>query len=131
MNIRRFENNDAKELAEVIAYTFRTTNIKDYSSEFIENSIKNDLYAEKLIERFTHEYMHFISRSEVDNLRSKVHKVIPDETKMLKNAPSKNSLISKNEFVADSMAMVEFGNKEKYSESKWNSWEKIYHYFFK
>ncbi|MCQ2468822.1 MAG: GNAT family N-acetyltransferase [Ruminococcus sp.] len=51
MNIRRFENNDAKELAEVIAYTFRTTNIKDYSSEFIENSIKNDLYAEKLIER--------------------------------------------------------------------------------
>lgn len=51
MNIRRFENNDAKELAEVIAYTFRTTNIKDYSSEFIENSIKNDLNAEKLIER--------------------------------------------------------------------------------
>ncbi len=51
MNIRRFENNDAKELAEVIAYTFRTTNIKDYSSEFIENSIKNDLNAKKLIER--------------------------------------------------------------------------------
>ena len=78
----------------------------------------------------THEYMHYISRSEVDNPRAKVHKVIPDETKMLKNAPSKNSLISKNEYVADSMAMIEISSINDYSESKWNSWLKIYNYFF-
>ena len=78
----------------------------------------------------THEYMHYISRSEVDNPRAKVHKVIPDETKMLKNAPSKNSLLSKNEYVADSMAMIEVSSINDYSESKWNSWLKIYNYFF-
>ena len=66
MNIRRFENNDAKELAEVIAYTFRTTNIKDYSSEFIENSIKNDLYAEKLIERSS--WTHFFVACEAEKI---------------------------------------------------------------
>lgn len=66
MNIRRFENNDAKELAEVIAYTFRTTNIKDYSSEFIENSIKNDLYAEKLIERSG--WTHFFVACEAEKI---------------------------------------------------------------
>lgn len=78
----------------------------------------------------THEYMHYISRSEVDNPRAKVHKVIPDETKMLKNAPSKNSLLSKNEYVADSMAMIEVSSINDYSESKWNSWLKIYNFFF-
>ena len=50
MNIRRFQNEDANELADVIAYTLRTTNIKDYSTEYIENDI-SFLRAENLIER--------------------------------------------------------------------------------
>lgn len=50
MNIRRFQNEDANELADVIAKTLRTTNIKDYSLEYIENDI-SFLTAEKLIER--------------------------------------------------------------------------------
>ena len=51
MNIRRFQIEDANELADVIAKTLRTTNIKDYSLEYIENDINNYLTAEKLIER--------------------------------------------------------------------------------
>ena len=50
MIIRRFQNEDANELADVIAYTLRTTNIKDYSPEYIENDI-SFLRAENLIER--------------------------------------------------------------------------------
>ena len=50
MNIRRFQNEDANELADVIAKTLRTTNIQDYSLEYIENDI-SFLTAEKLIER--------------------------------------------------------------------------------
>lgn len=50
MNIRRFQNEDANELADLIAKTLRTTNIKDYSLEYIENDI-SFLTAEKLIER--------------------------------------------------------------------------------
>ena len=50
MNIRKFQNQDAEELAGVIATTMRTTNIKDYSPEQIENTIST-LTAEKLIER--------------------------------------------------------------------------------
>ena len=50
MIIRRFKNEDAIELANVIAKTLRTTNIKDYSPEYIENDIRF-LTAEKLIER--------------------------------------------------------------------------------
>ena len=49
MNIRKFQNQDAHELAEVIATTLRTTNSKDYSSEYIENDI-SFLTAEKLTE---------------------------------------------------------------------------------
>lgn len=51
MNIRKFKKEDAEELANVIAYTLRTTNIKDYSLEYIENDINCFLTAEKLIER--------------------------------------------------------------------------------
>jgi len=50
MNVRRFRNEDANELADVIAKTLRTTNSKDYSPEYIENDI-SFLTAEKLIER--------------------------------------------------------------------------------
>ena len=50
MNIRRLQNEDANELADVIAKTLRKTNDKDYSLEYIENDI-SFLTAEKLIER--------------------------------------------------------------------------------
>ena len=58
MEIRRFRNEDSEELAEVIAYTLRTTNIKDYSAEYIENDV-SFLTAEKLAERagWTHIYV--------------------------------------------------------------------------
>ena len=50
MTIRRFQDADADALADVIAYTLRTTNSKDYSPEYIENDI-SFLKAENLIDR--------------------------------------------------------------------------------
>lgn len=50
MDIRRFEEKDSAELAEVIAVTMRTTNSKDYPPEYIEKDL-SFLTAEKLIER--------------------------------------------------------------------------------
>ena len=41
MLIRLFEENDASEVAELIAKVLRTTNIKDYSQEYIENVVQN------------------------------------------------------------------------------------------
>ena len=38
--IRRFEEKDAKEVSALIIKTLRTTNIKDYSFEYIENDVK-------------------------------------------------------------------------------------------
>ena len=40
MEIRRFEEKDAQSVSALIAKTLRTTNIKDYSGEFIENEVK-------------------------------------------------------------------------------------------
>ena len=40
MEIRRFEEKDAQAVSALIAKTLRTTNIRDYSPEFIENEIK-------------------------------------------------------------------------------------------
>lgn len=56
--IRRFEENDALEVANLIARTLRETNIKDYSAEYIENDVKI-LSAEALIKRskWTHAYV--------------------------------------------------------------------------
>lgn len=56
--IRRFEEKDAREVSDLIAKTLRTTNIKDYSKEFIENDIKI-FTPEYLIERsqWTHFYV--------------------------------------------------------------------------
>lgn len=48
--IRRFEENDAQEVANLIARTLRETNIKDYSKEYLDNDIKK-LNAESLIIR--------------------------------------------------------------------------------
>ena len=39
MEIRRFKEADAQEVSALIAKTLRTTNIKDYSPEFIENEV--------------------------------------------------------------------------------------------
>lgn len=40
MRIRRFEEKDAQPVSALIAKTLRTTNIRDYSPEFIENEVK-------------------------------------------------------------------------------------------
>ena len=50
MLIRLFEEKDANEVAELIAKTLRTTNIKDYSSEYIENDVQK-LNPQRLIKR--------------------------------------------------------------------------------
>ena len=58
MNIRRFQNTDADEVPELIVTTLRTTNIKDYSSEYIENDVKI-LQPHNILERakWTHFYV--------------------------------------------------------------------------
>ena len=50
MTIRLFEEKDATEVSELIAKTLRTTNIKDYTSEYIENDIQK-LNPQRLIKR--------------------------------------------------------------------------------
>ena len=57
-SVRRFENSDANEVSELIIKTLRTTNIKDYSTEYIENDVK--MFTPKgVIERagWTHFYV--------------------------------------------------------------------------
>ena len=39
-NVRKFENSDANEVSELIIKTLRTTNAKDYSTEYIEKDVK-------------------------------------------------------------------------------------------
>ena len=109
-------------------------NSKEATAEIIksmidERQLPKGLYTTEYI--ITHEYMHFITRSEVDNLRSKVQKIIPDEGTRRITAPSANAMSNKNEYVADTMAVVELGTKSKYKQSHWNLWRKIYNYFLK
>ncbi len=40
MRIRRFQDADAEEVSTLITTTLRTTNSKDYSSEYIENDVR-------------------------------------------------------------------------------------------
>lgn len=40
MEIRRFRDTDAQEVSSLIAHTLRTTNIRDYPEDFIENEVK-------------------------------------------------------------------------------------------
>ena len=56
MTIRLFEERDAQEVADMIAKTLRTTNIKDYSREYIENDVQK-LNPQRLIKRS--KWMHF------------------------------------------------------------------------
>ena len=57
-NIRRFQNSDAGEVSKLIIHTLRTSNSKDYSSEYIENTVKK-FTPEGVIQRaeWTHFYV--------------------------------------------------------------------------
>lgn len=59
MVIRRFENADAQKTHEMIAYTLRTVNIKDYSTQFIEATVAQ-LTPPILIERRENSHMYVI-----------------------------------------------------------------------
>ena len=50
MWVRRFEKTDAEEVSALIVTTLRTTNIKDYSAEYIENDV-NALQPNNILER--------------------------------------------------------------------------------
>ena len=39
-SVRRFQDRDADAVSKLIIKTLRTTNIKDYSAEYIENDVK-------------------------------------------------------------------------------------------
>lgn len=54
--IRRFEEKDAVDVSNLIAYTLRTVNIKDYSEEYIEHDVAL-LNPDYLIQRST--WTHF------------------------------------------------------------------------
>ena len=58
MIIRRFQDKDAEEVSALIVTTLRTTNIKDYSSDYIENDVKV-LQPQNILERarWTHFYV--------------------------------------------------------------------------
>lgn len=56
INIRKFQEEDAKKVSSLIVTTLRTTNIKDYSFEFIENSVKS-FQLQNILER--NKWMHF------------------------------------------------------------------------
>lgn len=58
LTARRFEERDAQEVSALIAATLRTTNIRDYDSEFIENEVRL-MTPESLVERskWTHFYV--------------------------------------------------------------------------
>lgn len=58
MNIRKFLKKDAEEVSALIITTLRTSNIKDYSSEYIENDVKA-FQPENVLQRakWTHFYI--------------------------------------------------------------------------
>ena len=58
MKIRRFQEKDAEAISALLAVTLRTTNINDYSSEYIENVIKTH-QPQNILERasWTHFYV--------------------------------------------------------------------------
>ena len=58
MKIRKLQEKDAEEVSALIATTLWTTNIKDYSSEYIENEVKA-LRPQSILERasWTHFYV--------------------------------------------------------------------------
>ena len=63
-NTRKFKTEDAKEVSELIIKTLRTTNIKDYTEEFIENDVKRFTPDEKT----QHQYSQNFSLSSVTQI---------------------------------------------------------------
>lgn len=61
--VRRFLNTDAELVAQLIAKTMKTTNIKDYSMEYIENDLKS-LQANDVIERAEQFHCYVIENSD-------------------------------------------------------------------
>lgn len=57
--IREFQTEDAEEVSALIAKTLRTVNIKDYSAEYIEETISSHS-ADVLIERAKHGHMYVV-----------------------------------------------------------------------
>ena len=65
--VRRFLNTDAELVAQLIAKTMRITNIKDYSTEFIENNLKS-LRANDLIDRAREFHCYVIENSDESSI---------------------------------------------------------------
>ena len=65
MKIRRFEEKDAKKVSELIIETLRKTNIKDYSTDSIENHI-NNFHPENVLKRAS--WTHFYVSEEKGNI---------------------------------------------------------------
>ena len=63
MVIRRFENADAQRTFEMIAHTLRTVNIKDYSPQYIEDTVAQ-LMPDVLTERRANSHMYVICDGE-------------------------------------------------------------------
>lgn len=61
--VRKFLNTDAEVVAQLIAKTMRTTNVKDYSIEFIEKDLQS-LKANDLIERAKQFHCYVIENSD-------------------------------------------------------------------
>lgn len=57
--IRRFQEEDAEEVSALVSKTLRTTNIKDYSKEYIEAAVSSHS-AEILIERAKQGHMYVV-----------------------------------------------------------------------
>ena len=55
--IRRFEEKDAQAVHNLIARTMRETNSRDYSADYIENSLMS-LTPDRLIERARHTHFY-------------------------------------------------------------------------
>lgn len=130
---------DDRDFAEVYPDLSLHLNAKYMNSKEAADEIIHNMIAQKKLPTgfddtryiITHEYMHFISRSEIDDPKSKAHKVIPDEETRNITAPSFNSTLNENEYAADAMAVIELGNEARYKKPHWKLWNKIYEYFFK
>lgn len=59
MLVRRFEKKDAKEVSELVATTLRTSNIKDYSLEYIEKDVRS-LQAQNILKRASHTHFYVV-----------------------------------------------------------------------
>ena len=63
-SVRRFQRGGAQEVSALIAKTLRTTNIKDYSEEYIENEVKA-FTAESMIQKASWTHFYVICRDDV------------------------------------------------------------------